>query len=83
MVVIISFLLVIATVFVVNREIANGIVSGKYFWFYCTIGLVSVTTTLYLLFSKQVLRLTIIDGLVFLFWLSGLLVSWLNNSEVT
>ena len=79
----IPFLLLIATVFVVNREIANGIVSGKYFWFYCTIGLVSVTTTLYLLFSRQVLRLTIIDGLVFLFWQSGLLVSWLNDHEIS
>jgi O-antigen ligase len=38
------FLLALSTVFIVNDDLANGVVSGKYFWFYGSMGLVAVVT---------------------------------------
>jgi len=32
----------LATVFVVNRELGHGVVSGKYFWFYLSMGILAV-----------------------------------------
>jgi O-antigen ligase len=40
------FLLVLSTVFIVNGDLANGVVSGKYFWFYGSMGLVAVVTVI-------------------------------------
>jgi O-antigen ligase len=38
----IPFLFVLATVFVMDKHLANGVVSGKYFWFYGGMGLVGL-----------------------------------------
>jgi hypothetical protein len=35
-------MLVLYTLFIVNRELGNGIVSGKYFWFYASMALFTV-----------------------------------------
>ena len=47
------FLPVLSTVWIVSRELPNGIVTGKYFWFYGAIVLVSATVFSYCLFEKK------------------------------
>jgi O-antigen ligase len=39
-------LLVLATVFVLDHRLANGVVSGKYFWFYGSMGLVALSAVI-------------------------------------
>jgi len=41
------FLLTLSTVFIIDSRLANGVVSGKYFWFYGSMGLVSIATLIY------------------------------------
>ena len=41
------FLLTLSTVFIINNRLANGVVSGKYFWFYGSMGLVAIATFIY------------------------------------
>jgi len=71
------FLLVLTSVFILDNNLAHGVVSGKYFWFYGSIGLVVVTTFIYHLTNKQTFQFSIIDIFVFLFVSSIFLSAWL------
>ncbi len=77
--IIIPLLLVLSTVFVVSSDLANGVVSGKYFWFYASMGLVSVTTLIYSIFRKSELRFSVMDGLILLFAGSVYISSFIVN----
>ena len=48
-----SYIFLLFTVFQTNKNIANGIVSGKYFWFYFSIEFISFTSTVIIVFSFQ------------------------------
>ena len=61
------FLAVLCTVFVVRRDMASGVVLGKYFWFYGSMGLVSVATLVRVLVSRRSVRFSAQDALVLLF----------------
>ena len=62
------FFVVLSTVFVIDRQLANGIVSGKYFWFYGSMGLLSVVTLICTISHKvQSFKFSLNDGFVFLF----------------
>jgi tetratricopeptide (TPR) repeat protein len=61
------FLLVLSTVFVVSNDLANGVVSGKYFWFYGSMGLMSLVTFIAVITSKISIRFSALDGLLLLF----------------
>ena len=61
------FLAVLSTVFVVRHDMANGVVLGKYFWFYGSMGLVSVATLVRVLVSRRSVRFSAQDALVLLF----------------
>ena len=37
----ILYFMMLATVFVVDRELAEGVISGKYFWFYLSMGVLA------------------------------------------
>ena len=63
----IPFVLVFLTVFVVSKDLANGVVSGKYFWFYASMGTLNITTFIYALSRKSCFRFTLLDFLVTLF----------------
>jgi hypothetical protein len=39
------FLLILSTIFVIDRHLSNGVVSGKYFWFYGSMGLMVLVET--------------------------------------
>ncbi len=57
--------MVFATVFVINPHLANGIVSGKYFWFYSSIIPVAIAALLsYILNKRADFRWSPIDRLV-------------------
>ena len=82
--------MVLTTVFVINRELKQGIVSGKYFWLYLSIGIVAISTILTAVriarqqsqTGLQQVRISLNDHLVFLFILIILSVSYhMNRSE--
>ena len=79
LVLLIPFLLVIATVFIVGRDLSNGIVSGKYFWFYGGMGVVTLFVFIKMIFSNTGFRFTLTDMCVLLFvgsiFVSSLLVN--------
>ncbi len=77
------FMLVLSTVFVVDNNLANGIVAGKYFWFYVSLGVVSVTVILSFFSGNKNIRIGRVDGLVFLFWLSGIMVNCFLQSPTS
>jgi tetratricopeptide (TPR) repeat protein len=61
------FLLIFATIFVMNNELAYGIISGKYFWFYGCLGLVGLITSITVIFGKKHFHFSILDLLLLLF----------------
>jgi hypothetical protein len=61
------FLLALSTVFVVSDDLANGVVSGKYFWFYGSMGLVSLAVLVQTLIDRRSFRFSLQDILVLLF----------------
>lgn len=76
----IPFILVLCTVFVVNPGLGNGIVSGKYFWFYVSMGLLSALSLQANPF--RFLRMGLPDYLILVFCLLTLSVSYgINHSE--
>ncbi|GHT88303.1 membrane protein [Bacteroidia bacterium] len=79
----VPFLLVLATVFVIDNSLARGVVTGKYFWFYGAMGLVSMATALsFIVYQKQV-RFSIFDALVAVFCLAGLGVTYYHTGGIT
>lgn len=79
--------LVLATVFEINRELADGVVSGKYFWFYAAVGVLAVVTTIKAFLTAKGTKgaqwaQNRNDSLILLFGLITLSVSYfLNESE--
>ncbi|GHT65358.1 hypothetical protein AGMMS50239_24940 [Bacteroidia bacterium] len=65
--VLMPFLLVQSTVFVINKDLAQGVISGKYFWFYGSMGLVSITTLITAFCYKSRFRFSVLDLLLLLF----------------
>jgi O-antigen ligase len=63
----VPFLLVFVTVWVMSSDLVNGVVSGKYFWFYASMGLVAIAVLIVAVISKKRFRFSIIDGFVLLF----------------
>jgi len=74
-----SIILVLATVFIIDNRLVNGVVTGKYFWFYWSAGLVCMASSIYDLIAKQIFRFSLIDGLVLLFFGSVFLTSLALN----
>ena len=76
------FIVILATVFIVNKEMAYGVISGKYFWFYFSMGLCSFVSTGLVVFNRKKLQVNLLDGLVALFGLTSLLfANFIHFSE--
>ena len=73
------FLLALAAVFIIDHQLAHGVVSGKYFWFYGSMGLVSIATFVHSIINKQSFRFSLTDGFVFFFAGSVFLPAWLSG----
>ena len=77
-----SFLSVLATVFVICPELANGVVSGKYFWFYLSMGMIAVISAVNSLVCRQPIRIKQINVLILLYGASTLSAGYfLHSSE--
>jgi len=77
-----TFIVVLATIFIVNKEMAHGVISGKYFWFYFSMGLCSFVSTGLVVFNRNKLQVNLLDGLVALFGLTSLLfVNFIHFSD--
>ena len=74
-----TYFIVFSTVLIIDKNLANGIISGKYFWFYGSMGLVSIATPVYLLKNKLLMRITLTDMFVFLFVSSIYLSAFVYN----
>ncbi|MDR3236552.1 MAG: O-antigen ligase family protein [Prevotellaceae bacterium] len=57
------FVLVLATVLVVNTDLFNGSVTGKYFWFYGTMALASLSACIAVILYKKPFRFSLLDGI--------------------
>jgi len=75
----IPVLLVLSTVLIVSKDLANGVVSGKYFWFYGSMGLVAIATVIHSIIRRQTFRFWITDVFVLLFAGSVFLSSCVFN----
>ena len=77
------FCLILSTVLVVSNQLADGITSGKYFWFYASMGLMSINMVVSCFLCRKKIQFTIDDGLISLFCLSGLIVTAINSGIFT
>ena len=75
-----SFILVLATIFIVSNDLAHGVVSGKYFWFYGSMGVVCVSTLLYSIIHKKRFRFSLTDIFFLLFTGSVFLSTCIFNT---
>jgi tetratricopeptide (TPR) repeat protein len=74
------FLGIFATVFILGENLSNGIVTGKYFWFYGSMGFVGAGTVIVSLSYRNTYRFTIADLFVCLFTVSVYLSALVFNS---
>jgi tetratricopeptide (TPR) repeat protein len=58
---------ILLTVFQVSKDLALGIVSEKYFWFYISIGCVAVTAVGVVAIWKKKIQFGLTDGIILLF----------------
>ena len=63
----ISFALVISTVFIISNNLPNGIVSGKYFWFYGSVGIIFFFSLVARLFLNRSMKFSLLDLFIVLF----------------
>jgi hypothetical protein len=77
------FLLVLSTVFVIDKGLADGVVSGKYFWFYGAMGLASLSVFILCCCYPLRFRFNLLDALVLLYGILSLSLSYFyHQSEV-
>lgn len=77
------FLFVISTTFIITNDLANGIVSGKYFWFYMSMGGVALSVLLTSFFAKKPLQFNYSDLFILLFGVSIFFTSLIINRDVS
>jgi O-antigen ligase len=79
----------LATVFIINNSLANGVTSGKYFWFYGSMGLVGFTLFICAFVCPKPFLFSLTDLFMLLFagsvYLSALLFNHalLNTTKLT
>jgi tetratricopeptide (TPR) repeat protein len=67
LILLIPFFATFVTVFIVSGNLINGIVTGKHFWFYGCMGLVSLATLIIVILNKKRLQFSILDLLILFF----------------
>ncbi|MDL2241950.1 O-antigen ligase family protein [Bacteroidales bacterium OttesenSCG-928-L03] len=73
---------ILSTVFQIGKGLENGLVSGKYFWFYAWMGIASITIILSYSLNRNPVRWQMLDALVLLFGVISLFFSYLANQEI-
>ncbi len=69
--VVLPFLLALSTVFIVSRDLGNGVITSKYFWFYAVMTLVPVASLVAFFCRKRQVTYIRVDRLFL--WLTGLM----------
>jgi hypothetical protein len=80
---IVPFVLLLSTVLIVCSGLPNKTVIGKYFWFYSTMVLASLTVFLNSLIEKKSFNFFLQDALTVIFYVLGLVIMWLNVSTLS
>lgn len=80
---VLSLIIILSTVLIVDRDLINPTVSGKQFWFYMAMGIVSISTLMFYYVNRVRLQLSVVDGLMFLFILLGVLLQFYHQKEIT
>ena len=62
---------IFTTALIVSNDLANGTVSGKYFWFYLSIGLIAISSVVVAILKKRRTQFTAIDCLILIFIFSS------------
>jgi tetratricopeptide (TPR) repeat protein len=76
------FILVLCTIFVIIPTLEDGIVSGKYFWFYFSILIAAIASVWMVLTYPESVQVGLSDFFILLFGATTIPVSiWLNSSE--
>lgn len=70
-------------VFIIDNSLVNGIVTGKYFWFYLMTGWISLATIISYLINRKSVKYSIMDLLLSLFCILGVLITYFNNQIIT
>ncbi|GAB6008822.1 O-antigen ligase family protein [Dysgonomonas reticulitermitis] len=83
LILILPFILVLCTVFIVSHDLANGGVSGKYFWFFLSASLTSGSSFVLFLLNKKDVVFSYLDLFVVLFSISVCVVSCYNGDIIT
>jgi hypothetical protein len=79
-----SVTMVLFTVFVINRDIAYGIVSGKYFWFYVSMAILSVIAIpAAIIKRRERLSFKLPDLLILLFCIAAVLITLNHTGRLT
>ena len=73
----------LATILIVSNQLPNGTVTGKYFWFYGVIVIISASVFIYCLFEQKTFHFTLQDFCVLLFCISGFAVTWSHNNALS
>jgi uncharacterized membrane protein len=82
--VLIAIVLSLYTVFVVSKNLANGIISGKYFWFYVSMALLSVVAIpAAIIKRRERLSFKAPDLLILLFCLAAVLITLNHTGRLT
>jgi hypothetical protein len=77
-------LIILSTVFVISKELANGIVSGKYFWLYISMALLSmVAIPAAIIKRKERMSFKLPDLLILLFCLATILITLHHTGRLT
>lgn len=79
----IPFIGLLYGVFIIDNSLANGIMTGKYFWFYLMMGLASLTTLISYIINRNSVKYSIVDFLIFSFCIMGVAVTYINNQDIT
>jgi phosphoglycerol transferase MdoB-like AlkP superfamily enzyme len=67
---------VLAAVFILGKGLSNGIVSGKYFWFYVSMALLSILAIpVYITRCRERITFKLSDLLLLLFCLATILIT--------
>ena len=80
---ILLFIPAITVVWVVSGDLPNGVMTGKKFWFYGVIVVISVNVFIYSLFARKSFYFSWQDVFVILFCVSGLAVTWFHNGSLS
>jgi tetratricopeptide (TPR) repeat protein len=80
----VSIIFVLCTVFSINRDLGNGTVSGKYFWFYASMALLSVVAIPSAIIKrKNRLDLKFADLLMLLFCGAAFVITLIHTGRLT